>query len=278
MSPAPPLPPALVSEREGELACIGLGITLGGQLTALARNQLAQADQVFLHGNSQLVLDYLLTINSQVVDLQPLYGADRSRRDSYEAMIALVEQAVMAGQRVCWACYGHPSVASWPPGEAVRRLRAAGYRATLHAGISADACLYADLNIDPLAQGCMHLDASQFLYTRRQLDVAAYLVLWQVSIVGDFTLRRLDSDLHSLELLVASLCRWYPPDHQVILYEAAEVALWPHRADYLALADLPGAELSQATTLVLPPLRTSPPDPAALDALGVPAGHPLRGQ
>lgn len=276
MLPRPQPLSAPVSEHSGELACVGLGITLGGQLTALARNQLAQADQVFLHGNSPLLLDFLLTINPNVVDLQPLYRPGESRRDSYEAMIALVVQAVTEGRRVCWACYGHPAVASWPPGEAVRRLRASGYRAILHAGISADACLYADLNIDPLAHGCLQFEASQFLFYRRQVDVTAYLVLWQINITGDFTLQRLDSDRHSLDLLVTSLCRWYPPEHQVILYEAAELAIWPHRADQLPLAALPTAELSQATTLVIPPLRRSPPDTAMLDALAVPAGHYLR--
>ncbi|QIB65653.1 SAM-dependent methyltransferase [Kineobactrum salinum] len=267
-----------MSEHAGELACVGLGIILGGQLTALARNQLAQADQVFLHGNSPLLLDFLLTINPKVVDLQPLYRAGESRRDSYEAMIALVVQAVTDGRRVCWACYGHPAVASWPPGEAVRRLQAAGYRATLHAGVSADACLYADLNIDPLAHGCLQFEASQFLFYRRQVDVTAYLILWQLNITGDYTLQRLDSDRNSLDMLVASLCRWYPPEHQVILYEASELAIWPYRADHLPLATVPEAELSQATTLVIPPLHRNPADTAVLDALAVPAGHYLRRQ
>lgn len=263
-------------KTNGTLTCIGLGITLGSQLTELARNQLATADVVFFHSNTHYLENFLRSINPELVDLQLFYQQGGSRLDSYENMITAIISAVMQGKNVVWACYGHPGVASWPPHETIRRLKAAGYHAKMEAGIAADACLYADLGIDPVADGCQQFEASQFLFYRRTIDTAACLILWQVSIAGDFTLTKLDSQAHYIEILTGYLQNWYPADHQVILYEAADLPIWQPRADKIALKELPVAPLNQITTLVIPPLHARIPNTNIMDKLGVPADHPLR--
>jgi uncharacterized protein YabN with tetrapyrrole methylase and pyrophosphatase domain len=266
-----------VSEQtRGSLLCLGLGITLGSQLTILAREQLAAADVVFFHSNSHYLAGFLQQINPNLVDLQPFYQAGQPRSKSYQAMLDAVITAVTAGKNVVWACYGHPGIASWPPHEAIRQLKALGYHAKMAAGIGADACLYADLGIDPMAEGCQQFEASQFLFYQRTVDVSAYLLLWQVAIAGDFSLAKLESDRRYIEILVQHLQQWYPPDHQVILYEAADLPIWQYRAETITLAALPQATLNQITTLVIPPLRAKTINHKMLDQLGVPADHPLR--
>ncbi|KKO45212.1 hypothetical protein WG68_12050 [Arsukibacterium ikkense] len=244
----------------------------------LARAQLAAADLVFFHSNSHYLAGFLQQINPNLVDLQPFYQAGQPRSLSYQTMLDAVITAVTAGQNVVWACYGHPGIASWPPHEAIRQLKALGYRAKMEAGIGADACLYADLGIDPMAEGCQQFEASQFLFYQRTVEVSAYLLLWQVAIAGDFSLAKLESDKGYIEILVQHLQQWYPPSHQVILYEAADLPIWQPRAERIALVALPGATLNQITTLVIPPLRPKTVNSAMLDRLGVPANHPLRQQ
>ncbi|MFC4654142.1 MULTISPECIES: SAM-dependent methyltransferase [Rheinheimera] len=261
---------------EGQLFCIGLGIMLGSQLTELARARLAAADLVFFHSNSHYLTGFLQKINPNLVDLQPFYQPGQSRLDSYEAMITAVMAAVQQGKQVVWACYGHPGVASWPPHEVIRRLTALGYRATMEAGISADACLYADLGIDPMAQGCAQFEASQFLFYRRTVDTSAYLILWQAAIAGDFSLKRLEQNQTGTLALQQRLLQIYPADHQVLLYEAADLPIWQPRIESIVLKDLDKALLNQITTLVVPPACDKTPDVQMLDLLGVPAGHPLR--
>lgn len=263
-------------QSRGSLLCLGLGITLGSQLTILAREQLAAADVVFFHSNSHYLAGFLQQINPNLVDLQPFYQAGQPRSNSYQAMLDAVIAAVSAGQNVVWACYGHPGIASWPPHQAIRQLKAIGYSARMEAGIGADACLYADLGIDPMAEGCQQFEASQFLFYQHTVDVSAYLLLWQVAIAGDFSLTRLESDSRYIEILVQHLQQWYPPSHQVIMYEAADLPIWQHRAEYITLAELPKATLNQITTLVIPPLRPKSINHNMLDQLGVPADHPLR--
>ncbi|MGI5310006.1 SAM-dependent methyltransferase [Rheinheimera sp. WS51] len=263
---------------QGRLTCLGLGITLGSQLTELARNQLAAADLVFFHSNTHYLAHFLQQINPNLVDLQPFYCPGQSRSISYQAMIAAVINAVQAGNNVVWACYGHPGIASWPPHEAMRQLKLLGYAAKMEAGIAADACLYADLAIDPIAQGCQKFEASQFLFYQRNLDVSGYVILWQVAIVGDFSLCNLTPNSRYIAVLIQHLLHWYPPEHLVILYEAADLPIWQHRAETLPLSQLAQAKLNQITTLVIPPLEKKQINSQILDLLGVPADHALRQQ
>ncbi len=143
-------------------------------------------------------------------------------------------------------------------------------------GISADACLYADLGLDPMADGCQQYEASQWLFYQRHVDTSALLILWQVCIAGDFSLTALDSDARRIQVLTDELLKHYPPAHQVILYEAADLPIWQPRMERIALVDLPKATLNQITTLVIPPARPRQPNPAVLDLLQVPPEHALR--
>ena len=56
-------------------------------------------------------------------------------------------------------------------------------------------------------------------------------------------------------MLVDLLARDYPRDHEVVLYEAATVAIEAPRMQRLALADLAAAAVDLRTTLVVPPCR-----------------------
>ena len=51
-------------------------------------------------------------------------------------------------------------------------------------GISAEACLFADLGLDPGTTGCQSYEATAFLARTPPVDTEAVLVLWQVSVLG----------------------------------------------------------------------------------------------
>jgi len=138
-------------------------------------------------------------------------------------------------------------------------------------GISAEACLYADLNLDPGQRGVQSMEATHFLVNDRQPDTAGLVLLWQVALSGDLSCTRLHAERDGLQALVDKLLLWYPPDHEVILYEAARLPIEAPRIDRLALRDLPAAHYEEYTTLVIPPLggldggqeHASRPDAAA---------------
>ncbi|WP_119718414.1 SAM-dependent methyltransferase [Cognatilysobacter tabacisoli] len=253
---------------QGSLACVGVGMMLGAHLSPRARGHLDDAEVVFTLLSDALVELWVQQLRPDATSLQPFYDESQregqSRRDSYRGMVDAILAPVRAGKRVCAVFYGHPGVFASVPHRAIAEARAAGFEAGMEPGISAEDCLYADLGIDPGSVGCQHYEASQFMFYQRRIEPSAYLVLWQVGIAGDRTLRRFATGPAYRRLLVERLCRDYPPEHRVIAYEAATLPIVAPRAEGMALSALVEADLRLETTLVVPPAMPMQRDDAML--------------
>lgn len=251
----------------GSLVCVGTGMMLGAHIGPRARGHIEQADVVFVAVSDPLVELWVQGMNPDVRSLQPLYAEGKSRRDTYAQMVEAMLSEVRAGRRVCGAFYGHPGVFALAPHLAVEQARSEGYEAEMEPGVSAEDCLYADLGIDPGTYGCQHYAASQFMLYRRRIDTSAYLVLWQVGLAGDRSLRTFSSTSAERQLLVDLLAEDYPLDHDVIAYEAATMPMTPPRCERIRLSSLATADLKQQTTLVVPPARRMQLNTAMRDRL-----------
>lgn len=254
----------------GSLVCVGLGMTLGSHLGPLARSHIEQADVVFFALSDGIVELWLRRMHGDVRSLQTFYQEGSSRMNTYWQMVEAMLVEVRAGKRVCGVFYGHPGVFAWVPHKAIELARAEGYRAHMEPGVSAEDCLYADLGIDPGAYGCQHYEASQLLFYQRRIDPTAYLILWQVGVVGDQSMARFSTNAAYRQVLVDVLARDYPLNHEVIIYRAATLPIDRPRMERTTLAALPRAVIGMAETVVLPPARPMQADPeilARLDAL-----------
>lgn len=254
----------------GSLACVGLGMTLGSHLGPLARSHIEQADVVFYALSDGIVELWLKRMHADVRSLQSYYQEGSSRMNTYWQMVEAMLVEVRAGKRVCGVFYGHPGVFAWVPHKAIELAREEGYRAHMEPGVSAEDCLYADLGMDPGAYGCQHYEASQLLFYQRRIDPTAYLILWQVGVVGDQSMARFSTNAAYRQVLVDVLARDYPLNHEVIIYRAATLPIDRPRMERITLGALPRAVIGMAETIVLPPARPMLVDPeilARLDAL-----------
>jgi siroheme synthase len=251
----------------GKLCLVGSGITLGRQISQRTISEILGADVVFSMTDA-FCHEWLSGIRADVIGLQQFYGKDKDRRATYREMDAAIMAEVRSGKRVCAVFYGHPGVFADVPHEVIRKAREEGFDAWMEPGISAEACLYADLGIDPGARGVQSFEATQFLVFDRVLDPTALLILWQVALAGDLSCTQFSADPRRLSVLRDKLLRWYPRDTEVILYEAAQLPVGEFRADRLKLSGLPEAAYQEYTTLVLPPVQQWGPDREALAGLG----------
>ncbi len=244
----------------GSLACVGVGMLLGGHLTPRARSHIEQADVVFVAVSDPLVELWVEQMHADVRSLQPHYAPGKSRHQTYREMVDAMLAQVRLGRRVCGVFYGHPGVFATVPHRAISVAREEGFAALMEPGVSAEDCLYADLAIDPGRVGCQHYEATQFLFYRRRIDPSAYLVLWQVGLVGDLSHRRFATGAAHRQLLLERLAQDYPPDHPVIVYEAATLAIATARTETIAMSALLDAALYMHSTLVVPPALPLQPD------------------
>ena len=119
---------------------------------------------------------------------------------------------------MCVVFYGHPGVFDRTSYDAVARARAEGFPARILPGITAEDCLYVDLELDPGATGCQSYDATDFLVRRRRPDVTVPLILWQVGVVGGRG--RPARSAERPAGVVERLEELYGAEHEAIVYEA----------------------------------------------------------
>ncbi len=237
---------------------------LGSHLTPLARSHIAQADVVFAALSDAIAEEWLKRMHPDVRSLQPYYAEGKPRMKTYREWVALMMDKLRAGRRVCGVFYGHPGIFAWSPHKVIAQARAEGHDAHMEPGISAEDCLYADLGFDPRRYGCQHFEASQLLYCERRIDPAAYLVLWQVGVVGNRSVGRFDTGPAYRALLVERLEQDYPPDQEVIVYRGATLPIEQPRIQRIPLRELATVPLTAEETVVLPPAVTLQPNHAML--------------
>jgi len=192
-------------------------------------------------------------MNDDARSLQPFYQEGISRAISYNNMVNAILTEVQKNKKVVGVFYGHPGVFACVPHLVIKQAKEDGYYALMEAGISAEDCLYADLNIDPGECGCTQFEASQFMLFKRKIDPSAYLILWQISIAGDTSLAKFSTGTKQRLILVELLAQTYPLDHNIIIYEAPTLPINSMRKETITLKELVNATLNQQSTLVIPP-------------------------
>ena len=258
------------SQHAGSIACVGLGMTLGSHLTPLARSHIEQSDVVFAALSDGIVEMWLESMHPDVRSLQPYYGkGDKSRMTTYREWVQVMMAEVRAGKKVCAVFYGHPGIFAWSPHEVIKVARAEGYKAHMEPGISAEDCLYADLGIDPGRYGCQHFEAGQLLFYETRINPGSYLVLWQVGLVGDRSLKRFSTGPEYRQLLVDVLEQDYPLDHELIIYRGATLPIQQPVIRRLPLRELPATDVSAEETVILPPASALQPNQTMRERLSV---------
>ncbi len=241
--------------KKGSLVNVGLGMTLGAHITPISRSYIEKADIVFVAASNNLVEQWVETMNDNVLSLQQYYQEGTSRMITYKKMVEVIMSEVRKGKKVCGAFYGHPGVFSWPPHQSIKQARLEGYKAHMEPGISAEDCLYADLAIDPGTYGCIHYEATQFLFKNKKIDTSSYVVLWQVGVVGDRSLARFSVENTDIQVLVNALLKYYKEEQEVILYECAILPIEKPRIERIRLFELASYTIALKTTVVIPPKK-----------------------
>lgn len=248
--------------RRGSLVVVGTGITGLGQLTLEAVASICDAEQLYYAVTEPTTEFWLKSVNRSAVSLASFYAEGKRRDRTYAEVTRVLVDAVRSDARVCAAFYGHPGMFVEASHAAIWRLRRAGYDARMLPGVSSDACLVADLGLNPGDRGLQSHEATDFLLSRRRFDPTSPLLLWQVGVLGE-TMSRHGTSCRPerLATLTRALCRYYPPSHSVIVYYASTFPTRPPLVQRVRLSALPGTRVRPTALLYVPPTlprRTNP--------------------
>jgi uncharacterized protein YabN with tetrapyrrole methylase and pyrophosphatase domain len=252
----------------GSLTVVGTGIQFASHLTSEARAEIESADVVLALVTDPVTHSLLADLNPHTRSLHGCYRVGHDRRDAYSAMVEEILGEVRSGKRVCAAFYGHPGIFVEPSHRAVAQARAEGYEARLLPAVSAEDCLFADLGIDPAEDGCLSYEATDFLARSRAVVPSAGLVLWQIGTVGSAA-ASMDADLPGLPVLVETLLRTYPPEHEVVVYQASQYRSFGAMVRRVALGDLSPEDVTAMSTLYVPPRERASEDSEMIERLGL---------
>ncbi|QDE32071.1 SAM-dependent methyltransferase [Shewanella polaris] len=264
----------LTSPKKGNLVCVGTGLQLAGQIGALSLSYIEHADVVFSLVPDGFCVRWLKSLNADVRSLQPYYAQKdevKNRRDTYAEMVDVILDEVRLGKLVVCALYGHPGVFACVGHLSIKQALGEGFGASMLPGISAEACLWADLGIDPGNRGHQSFEATQFMLYNHVPDPTTHLLLWQIALAGEHTLTQFSTTTDKLQILVEHLNQWYPLNHDVIIYEAANLPFQSPIIESMTLSALPDARLTMISTLLIPPASKMTLNDEVLAKLGITA-------
>jgi uncharacterized protein YabN with tetrapyrrole methylase and pyrophosphatase domain len=244
--------------RRGSLVLVGTGIKLVGQTTLEAFACLQRAEKLLYLVTDPATEAWIQRLNPTAETLEDCYEEGKSRFKIYQAMTERMMSAVRAGLQVCAAFYGHPGVFVSASHVAIRRAHREGYSARMLPGISTEDCLFADMNVDPGENGCQSFEATDFLASRRRFDPSSQLILWQVGVLGETSVRRgMVCRPDRLNVLITHLRRFYPARHRVVLYEASQFPICAPVIKRVPLGSLGKHTIQPMTTLYIPAMPSS---------------------
>src|SRR3990167_7457148 len=228
-------------QKNCSLIVVGSGIKFMSHLTLEAKVHIENAEKVLYLVNEPAMQEWIQRTNPNTESLDPLYTQHPLRLHNYRKITEYIFENLKQKQHVCVVLYGHPTVFAQPALDAVILAKKSGYYAKVLPGISAVDCLFADLLIDFGVRGCQLIEATDLLICKRKPDPTNHLILWQVGIIGMLGHAISHDNKKGIQLLHDYLINFYNPNHQIVLYEAAQYPTFEPRIDKFQLQDLPNA-------------------------------------
>lgn len=242
---------SITSDRAGRLVIVGTGITGVSQLTLEAVAWIEAADVVCYVLADPLTERWICAHARSTEDLTRLHRSDAPRLHAYRAMSERLVEHARSGRLVVGVFYGHPGVFTSPSHWAVEGARAEGIPARMLPAVSAEDCLFADLGIDPGDGACQSFEATDMIIRARVPATDAHLVVWQVGVVAQLGLETGGARVAELEQYLE---RFYPAEHMIIHYQAAQSVVADPTIEPVPLSELGSLALAVTSTLYVPPL------------------------
>ncbi|CZJ40624.1 Tetrapyrrole (Corrin/Porphyrin) Methylases [Legionella pneumophila] len=234
-----------------KLIVVGSGIKSISHLTEETKRVIQNADKVLYLVNEDNLKQWIQREAKNSESLDSIYFSSEKRIEAYQSLTNYIIEQYKKVSILCVVFYGHPTVFADSALNSVRLIKKNGGEAIILPAVSAQDCLFSDLEIDPGDQGCFSIEATELVLFERCIDVHTHLILWQVANFG-----RVDGKkTKNLSILKDYLSGYYPADFSICLYEAPSLPTCSPRLEWIQLSDLDQMVISSITTVYIPPIE-----------------------
>lgn len=234
-----------------KLIVVGSGIKSISHLTEETKRVIQSADKVLYLINEDNLKQWIQREAKNSESLDSIYFSFEKRIEAYQALTNHIIEEYKKVSILCVVFYGHPTVFADSALNAVRQIKENGGEAIILPAVSAQDCLFSDLEIDPGDQGCFSIEATELVLFERYIDVHAHLILWQVANFG----RTDGKKANNLPILKDYLIGYYPADYSICLYEAPSLPTYIPRIEWIPLGHIDQSVISSITTVYIPPIE-----------------------
>ncbi|RUR09113.1 SAM-dependent methyltransferase [Legionella sp. km772] len=232
-----------------KLIVVGSGIKSVAHLTEETKRIIQNSDKVLYLVNEELLKQWIVRESKSAESLEPIYFNSTKRIDAYTNIISEIVRSYYQYTNLCVVFYGHPTVFAESALKAVKIIQAEKGNAIILPAISSMDCLFSDLQIDPGAQGCFSIEATELLIYERKLDIQSHVILWQIANLGMFNTQKTTK----LNVLKDYLSHYYSIEQVICLYEAALYPTQKPRIEWFRLSDIENIRLTPISSLYIPP-------------------------
>ncbi|VEG89601.1 SAM-dependent methyltransferase [Legionella spiritensis] len=234
-----------------KLIVVGSGIKSISHLTEETKRVIQNADKVLYLCNEDNLKQWIQKEARCSESLDSIYFSSEQRIDAYQAITDHIIEEYAKVSILCVVFYGHPTVFADSALNAVKQIKKDGGEAVILPAVSAQDCLFSDLEMDPGDRGCFSIEATELVLFERKIDVHSHLMLWQVANFG----RTDGKKANKLSILKDYLCGYYPTDFSICLYEASCLPTLLPRIEWILLSNLDKSVINPITTVYIPPLE-----------------------
>lgn len=235
-----------------KLVLVGSGIKAISHLTIEAQAYIKQADCVLYLVNEPIIEKWLIKYGKICISLEKHYFLYEKRSESYNKIADEILSYTEQYNFITIVLYGHPTIFSSPGLDAIKRAKKRNIETVVLPGISAEDCLFADLEIDPSQNGCLSIEAMSFLIFDGMIDNHYDVVVWQLGMVGNIEPIIKKNVKDGLSIIQEKLLKTYSPQHQAILYEAALYPGIKPKITKFPIESLVNQDISSISTLYIP--------------------------
>lgn len=234
-----------------KLIVVGAGIKSISHLTEETKWVIQNADKVLYLINEDNLKEWIQREAKDSESLDTIYFSSEKRIQAYQAITNHIIEQYQKFSILCVVFYGHPTVFADSALSAVKQIKHNGGEAIILPAISAQDCLFSDLEIDPGDRGCFSIEATELVLFERAIDTRAHMILWQVANFGRVDGKRTGH----INILQDYLMIYYSKDSPICLYEASSLPTHSPRIEWTRLQHLCTSVISTITTVYIPPVE-----------------------